>query len=226
MQDQCSAVTSKSDEQRSCITKLLCNLFLKCHPIHILQYSPSRYCFRTLQDHSIQYHWYAMAFLLAACCKHHHYAVLYTHARAVARSHHIANTSTTPSTTPALCCILLLFHLPVHYLVLQNSCLYMTSPTFSFPPTPIHISPSTNSSNPQTGIGTFPPSSRTPRSLRRNSVLSLDELPCFTSFILIHFAPPPILWSTDFHFISCMLSSLDSAAALHFALQCHSTSLS
>ena len=106
--------------------------------------------------------------------------------------------------------------------MLWNSCPSTTSPTFSFLLTPNCISPLTNSSLRQTGTGTFPHSSPMPHSLRQNPVLLLDEFPCFAFLVLIHSAPPPVLRSAGFHFISHMLSLLDSAAALHITPQHHS----
>ena len=60
-----------------------------------------------------------------------------------------------------------------------------------------------------------PHSSPMPHSLRRNSVLFIDASSCLTSFVLIHFALPPVLRSAGLCFISHMHSSLVSAAALH-----------
>ena len=109
--------------------------------------------------------------------------------------------------------------------MLWNSWPCTKSSIFSSLLTTTCISPSTNSSPPQTDTGTFPHSSPTPHFLRQNSVLFLDVLLCFTYLTSIHFTPPPVLQSASFHFTSCMLSSLDFAAALHITLQHCSTLL-
>ena len=102
--------------------------------------------------------------------------------------------------------------------MLQNSCLYTTYPTFSFPPTPSRISPSMNSSLPQTDIRTYPHSSPTAHPLRRISDPFLDAfLFCFIS--LNPFCPstsPLDCWS-PFHFSYAFLFRFHSCSA--FAMQ-------
>ena len=74
--------------------------------------------------------------------------------------------------------------------LLRTSCPCMISPTFSFPPTPNLTYPSMISSPHRTDTGTYPHSSQTPRSLRRNSIPFLDassmfHLSCFRSVLLL-----------------------------------------
>ena len=77
------------------------------------------------------------------------------------------------------------------------------------------ISPSTNSSPHRTDTQTHPHSSLMPRISETRPVPILDASSCFTFLVLIRFALPPALRSAGLHFISRMLSSLDSAATPH-----------
>ena len=77
------------------------------------------------------------------------------------------------------------------------------------------ISPLTNSSLHRTDILTHPHSSPTAHTSEARPVPIIDASSCFTLFILIRFALPPVLRSAGLHFISRMLSSLDSTAAPH-----------
>ena len=107
--------------------------------------------------------------------------------------------------------------------MLWNLSVSMTSPIFSSILTLNCISPLTNSLLHQTDTGTFLDSSPTPHSLRRNSVPIIDALLCFTFLISdpsCSSTGPSVHW---FPFLSCMFSSLDSAAAPH---SLHSTSSS
>ena len=99
--------------------------------------------------------------------------------------------------------------------MLRNSSVSTISPTFSSLPTLNCISPLMNSLPCWTNTGTFPHSSPMPHSLRRNSIPTIDVLLCFT-FLISDLSrsstSPSAHW---FPFLSHMLSSLDSAAALH-----------
>ena len=99
--------------------------------------------------------------------------------------------------------------------LLWNSSVSTTFPTFSFPPTLNHIFPLMNSLPRWTDTRTFLDSFPTPHSLRRNSIPIIDVLLCFTFLISdpSHSSTgPSVCW---FPFLSCMFSSLDSAAAPH-----------
>ena len=99
--------------------------------------------------------------------------------------------------------------------LLRNSCPCTTYPTFSSPLMEDPISPLTNSSLCRTNTRTHPHSSQTPRSSKQNPVLIIDASSCFTFYVLIRFALPPVLRSTGLHLFPRMFSSLESAAALH-----------
>ena len=68
--------------------------------------------------------------------------------------------------------------------VLRNSCPSTTSPTFSSPLTPNHISPSMNSFPHWTDTGTCPHLSPMPHSHKWDSVSYIDMSPYFSSFVL------------------------------------------
>ena len=96
--------------------------------------------------------------------------------------------------------------------VLRNSCPYTTYPTFSFPPMEDHISPLTNSLPHRTDTQTRPHSSPTSRTSETRPDPIIDASSCFTLFILIRFALPPVLRSAGLHLVPRMFSSFDSAA--------------
>ena len=89
-----------------------------------------------------------------------------------------------------------------NYHLLRNSCLYTTSPTFSFPPTERPISPSMNSLLHRTNTKICPHSLPIPHSSERNPVPILDVSPYLTFLILIRFALPPVLRSAGLYFSS------------------------
>ena len=99
--------------------------------------------------------------------------------------------------------------------MLWNSCPYTIYPTFSSLPIEHPISPSTNSSLPQTDTTIRPHSSPTPHSSKQNPIPIIDASSCFTILVLICFALPPALQSAGLHLVLRMFSSLDSAAAPH-----------
>ena len=109
-------------------------------------------------------------------------------------------------------------------MLLWNSCPYMTYPTFSFLLTVNCISPLTSISPHRTSTGTFPHSSRTPRSPRWNLVPFLDA-PSLSHLPL--FALPPVLWFVGLHFTlyafhfrfcSCSTSAMQHQLSILFLL--------
>ena len=104
---------------------------------------------------------------------------------------------------------------PIYNMVLWNLCPYTTYPTFFFPPMEDPISPLTNSSPLQTDTRTHPHSSPTPHTSEARSVTIIDMSSCFTLFVLIRSALPPVLRSAGLHLAPRMFSSFDSAAAPH-----------
>ena len=107
-------------------------------------------------------------------------------------------------------------HLLSRLHLLRNSCPYTTYPTFSFPPMEDHTSPLTNSSPHRTDTRIHPhssPTSRTPSPPTRSPYRCVFSVSPFS--YLIRLALPSVLRSVGLHFISRMLSALDSAAAPH-----------
>ena len=93
------------------------------------------------------------------------------------------------------------------HMLLWNLSDFMISPTSSFLPIGCCMFPLQTFSHHQTGFVTFPHSSPTPCSLRWN--------PALVSFSFhLSSAPPLILRSTGFHFISHMFSTSDFAATV------------